>query len=47
MADVAALLQQPVTAVTAADVFNDLAARIPACAGLSYFKLADVGVQLS
>ena len=47
LADLAALLQQPVTAVTAADIFNDLAGRLPAFAGLSYFKLAEVGVQLS
>ena len=43
----AAVLGHPLPMVSAADVFNDLAGRIPAFAGLSYFKLADVGIQLS
>ncbi len=33
--------------VSAADVLNDLASRLPAFAGVSYFKLSDVGIQLS
>jgi NADH-quinone oxidoreductase subunit G len=41
------LLAQPAAMVSAADVFNDLAGRLPAFAGLTYFKLAEVGVQLS
>ena len=47
LAGLVALLQQPVTAVTAADLFNDLAGRLPALAGISYFKLAKAGVLLS
>lgn len=42
-----ALLGQPLPLVSAADLFNDLAGRLPAFAGLSYFKLGDVGIQLS
>ncbi|HNW58560.1 MAG TPA: 2Fe-2S iron-sulfur cluster-binding protein [bacterium] len=41
------LLGQPLPLNSAADVFNDLASRLPGFAGLSYFRIADVGIQLS
>ena len=47
MAALAERLGEPLAIYSAADLFNDLAGRIPAFAGLSYFKLADDGIQLS